>query len=175
METKDLLLRNWQDTDAEPLYKMCLDPALRASGIHFYDSVADSQNTIRYWKNNKGFQVIIDKRTLDFVGFINLSDMNRYDGYMELEYAIAKKYRNKGYATQALKRMVDYGFAEMNLLVIAAWVRSHNQNSARVLEKCSFSFEGRLRKHARDQSDTLCYSLLKEDWENLSKDSIALS
>lgn len=109
------------------------------------------------------------------MGFINLSDMNRYDGYMELEYAIAKKYRNKGYATQALKRMVDYGFAEMNLLVIAAWVRSHNQNSARVLEKCSFSFEGRLRKHARDQSDTLCYSLLKEDWENLSKDSIALS
>ena len=101
METKDLLLRNWQDTDAEPLYEMCLDPALRASGIHFYDSVADSQNTIRYWKNNKGFQVIIDKRALDFVGFINLSDMNRYDGYMELEYAIAKKYRNKGYATQA--------------------------------------------------------------------------
>ena len=39
---------------------------------------------------------------------------------MELEYAIAKKYRNKGYATQALKRMVDYGFSEMNLLVIAA-------------------------------------------------------
>lgn len=36
METKDLLLRNWQDTDAEPLYEMCLDPALRASGIHFY-------------------------------------------------------------------------------------------------------------------------------------------
>ena len=120
METKDLVLRNWQDTDAEPLYEMCLDPALRASGIHFYDSVADSQNTIRYWKNNKGFQVIIDKRDLDFVGFINLSDMNRYDGYMELEYAIAKKYRNKGYATQALKRMVDYGFPEMNLLVIAA-------------------------------------------------------
>ena len=34
METNDLLLRNWQDTDAEPLYKLCLDPALRASGIH---------------------------------------------------------------------------------------------------------------------------------------------
>ena len=96
METKDLLLRNWQDTDAEPLYKLCLDPALRASGIHFYDSVADSQNTIRHWKNNKGFQVIIDKKGLDFVGFINLSDMNRYDGYMELEYAIAEKHRNKG-------------------------------------------------------------------------------
>lgn len=174
METKDLRLRSWQDTDAESLYTMCLDHTVRASGIHFYDSVADSHDTICHWKNNKGFRVIIDKTTLDFVGFINLSDMNRYDGYMELEYAIAEKYRNKGYATQALKRMLNYAFEEMNLLVIAAWVRSHNQSSARVLEKCSFTFEGRLRKHARDQSDTLCYSLLREEWENLPKDSIPL-
>ena len=34
METKDLLLRNWQDTDAEPLYEMCLDPALGLLGNH---------------------------------------------------------------------------------------------------------------------------------------------
>ncbi|MEY8225097.1 hypothetical protein [Blautia producta] len=27
--------------------------------------------------------------------------------------------------------MLDYGFKEMNLLVIAAWVRSHNKESIR--------------------------------------------
>lgn len=165
METKDLILRNWQDIDAEPLYEMCLDNTLRKNGIHFYDSIIDSQNTINYWKNNKGFKVITDKRNNAFVGFINLSDMNRYDGYMEMEYAIVAEYRNKGYATQAVKRMLDYGFKEMNLLAIAAWVRSHNEASTRVLEKCSFTFEGRLRKHARDKSDTLCYSVLREEWE----------
>lgn len=166
METKDLILRNWQDNDAEPLYEMCLDNTLRKNGIHFYDSIIDSQNTINYWKNNKGFKVITDKRNNAFVGFINLSDMNRYDGYMEMEYAIVAEYRNKGYATQAVKKMLDYGFKEMNLLAIAAWVRSHNEESTRVLEKCSFTFEGRLRKHARDKSDTLCYSVLREEWEN---------
>ena len=165
METKDLILRNWQDIDAEPLYEMCLDNTLRKNGIHFYDSIIDSQNTINYCKNNKGFKVITDKRNNAFVGFINLSDMNRYDGYMEMEYAIVAEYRNKGYATQAVKRMLDYGFKEMNLLAIAAWVRSHNEASTRVLEKCSFTFEGRLRKHARDKSDTLCYSVLREEWE----------
>ena len=133
METKDLILRNWQDIDAEPLYEMCLDNTLRKNGIHFYDSIIDSQNTINYWKNNKGFKVITDKRNNAFVGFINLSDMNRYDGYMEMEYAIVAEYRNKGYATQAVKRMLDYGFKEMNLLAIAAWVRSHNEASTRVL------------------------------------------
>ena len=102
------------------------------------------------------------------IGFISLGDMNRYEGYVELEYAIAADYRNRGFATEAVKRMVDYGFSELGLAVIAAWVRSHNAESTRVLEKCAFTLEGRLRKHARDQSDTLCYSILREEWESMT-------
>ena len=168
MEVKDLILRNWQERDAKALYEMCCDEILRKSGIHFYASVVESQDAIHSWKNNKGFKVIADRRNDRFIGFISLGEMNRYDGYMEMEYAIAAEYRNKGYATQAVKQMLDYGFKEMNLSVIAAWVRSHNQGSMRVLEKCSFTLEGKLRKHARDQSDTICYSMLREEWERIS-------
>lgn len=39
------------------------------------------------------------------------------------------------------------------------------RRNAHVLLKCSFTLEGRLRRHARDKSDTLCYSILKEEWE----------
>lgn len=167
METKDLILRNWQERDAKALYEMCLDDTLRKSGIDFYNSVTDSKNTIRYWMNNRGFKVIANRKNDIFIGFICLSDMNRYDGYMEMEYAVAAEYRNRGYASQAVKSMLDYGFSQMNLSAVAAWVRSHNKESARVLEKCSFTFEGRLRRHARDKSDTLCYSVLREDWEKI--------
>lgn len=163
METKDLILRKWQDSDAKALYEMCLDEALIKSGIHFYNSITDSLNTIHCWKNNRGFKVIAKKRDDNFIGFISLGDMNRYGGYMEMEYAVATQYRNNGYATQAVKKMLDYGFKEMNLSVIAAWVRSHNKASMHVLEKCGFIFEGRLRKHARDKSDTMCYSILREE------------
>ena len=169
METKDLILRNWQDSDAKDLYEMCLDETLRKSGIDFYNSIADSQYAIQCWKNISDFQVIADKRNGNFIGFISLGDMNRYAGYMEIEYAVAARYRNNGCAMQAVKKMLDYGFKEMNLSAIAAWVRSHNKESIRVLEKCSFTLEGRLRKHARDQSDTLCYSILREEWERLSR------
>ncbi len=165
METKDLILRNWRDSDAKALYEMCLDEALRKSGIDFYNSITDSQSAIQCWMNDSGFKVIADKRNDNFIGFISLGGMNRYDGYMEIEYAIAAPYRNNSYAIQTVKRMLEYGFKEMNLSVIAAWVRSHNRASISVLDKCSFTFEGRLRKHARDKSDTLCYSILKEDWE----------
>ena len=44
--------------------------------------------------------------------------MNRYDGYMEIEYAIAPRYRNNGYTVQAVKKMLGYGFKEMNLSAI---------------------------------------------------------
>ena len=39
-------LRNWQDSDAEALYEMCLDETLRKSGIDFYNSITDSRNTM---------------------------------------------------------------------------------------------------------------------------------
>lgn len=166
METEDLILRNWQEGDAFTLYEMCLDDDLRKSGIHGFESVEDSHNVINQWRNNNNYKVIVSKEDNCLAGFVNIGDMNRYDGYMELEYAIKYQYRNKGYATQALNRMIDYGFREQNFEVIAAWVRSHNKSSVRVLEKCLFTFEGRLRKHARDKSDTLCYSILREEWES---------
>ncbi len=163
--TEHLILRNWQESDASDLYRMCLDEDLRKSGIDSYTSAADSRNAIASWMNDQNFKAIVSKESHCFLGFICLGDMNRYEGYKELEYAIAPAYRSRGYAAEAVKCMVDYGFRELDLSVIAAYVRSHNKCSIRVLEKCSFTFEGRLRKHARDKSDTLCYSVLKEDWE----------
>ena len=133
----------------------------------FFESIQDAEVTIRFWAKSNQFKAIIHRESAELIGFISLGDMNRYEGYMELEYAIAASCRNRGFATEAVKRMVDYGFSKLNLAVIAAWVRSHNAESVRVLEKCAFTLEGRLRKHARDQSDTLCYSVLKEDWENM--------
>ena len=46
METRDLILRNWQDSDAKALYE------------------------IQCWKNGRGFKVIADKRNDNFIGFI---------------------------------------------------------------------------------------------------------
>lgn len=68
METKDLILRNWQDSDVNALYEMCLDEALGKSGTQFYNSITNSQNTIQCWKNDRGFKVIADKRNNNFIG-----------------------------------------------------------------------------------------------------------
>ena len=165
METRNLILRTWMPGDAPALYQICLDETLRRSGVAYFESLRDAAEAIQFWAKDSRFKAIIHRESGTLIGFISLGDMNRYEGYAELEYAIAADHRNKGYATEAVKRMIEYGFSDLNLAVIAAWVRSHNVESARVLEKCAFTLEGRLRKHARDQSDTLCYSILKEEWE----------
>ena len=170
IETEHLILRNWQESDAAALYQTCRDETLRKSGTAFFESVQDAVAAIRSRAEDDRFKAVIHRESAELIGFISLGDMNRYEGYAELEYAIAADYRNRGFATEAVKRMVDYGFSELNLAVIAAWVRSHNVESVRVLEKCAFTLEGRLRKHARDQSDTLCYSMLREEWEDKQKE-----
>ena len=166
IETTNLILRNWQDSDAPALYQLCQDDTLRKSGVTYIESIQSTQETLLSWAKDCRFKAIIHRQSGELIGFISLGDMNRYKGYAELEYAIAADYRNRGYATEAIKCMVDYGFSKLDLAVIAAWVRSHNIESVRVLEKCAFTLEGRLRKHARDQSDTLCYSILREEWED---------
>jgi [ribosomal protein S5]-alanine N-acetyltransferase len=169
IESERLIIRDWQESDAPELYTICLDPALQRSGVGFYRSIDECLNTIHLWREQNEMKAIIRKEDDCLIGLIGLGDMNRYSQYKELEFAITAGCRDKGYATEALMRMLAFGFDELSLLVVAAWVRSFNVNSVRVLEKCAFTYEGRLRKHARDQGDTLCYSILKEEWEEFEK------
>lgn len=165
---KVIYFRDLQSDDAESLYTLCLDEGLRRSGISYYDSVDDALSVISIWNsvldNSIICKAIIETATNKMIGIIILADMNRYQGYYELEYALLLESRNKGYATQAVHYMIEFAFKKYNAEVVAAWVRSHNQASIRVLEKCGFIFEGRLRKHARDRSDTMCYSITLDDW-----------
>lgn len=169
IETERLIIRNWQENDAPELYAICLDPELRRSGIGSYKDIDESLQTIRVWMEHDEMWAIVHKADNRLIGFIGLGDMNRYSRYKELEYAVAAEYRNKGYATEVLKRMLDFAFGELGLSVVAAWVRSFNVKCVRVLEKCAFTHEGTLRRYARDQSDTLCYSILKEEWEGFRR------
>ena len=148
IETKRLLLRCWQEDDAEELYKICLDPRLRLSGVSSYRNIEESQSVICSWKKNPEMRAVIHKDEQRLIGFVVFGDMNRYAQYKELEYAVAANRRNNGYATEALMAMLEYMFSERDTEVVAAWVRSFNKESVRVLEKCHFTYEGTLRKHA---------------------------
>lgn len=57
-------------------------------------------------------------------------------------YSLSKNHNGKGYATEALKLVLDYGFTTLTLHRIEAGAMPHNIGSIRVLEKAGFEKEG---------------------------------
>jgi ribosomal-protein-alanine N-acetyltransferase len=60
-----------------------------------------------------------------------------------------------------------YGFEELNLARIQAWVFAINTASVRVLEKAGFKYEGTLRQKVdfgTHRVDDHVYGILKSEW-----------
>jgi ribosomal-protein-alanine N-acetyltransferase len=89
-----------------------------------------------------------DRRTL--VGAITLSNVRR--GVAEtgtLGYWIGQPHAGRGYASAAVRAMVNYAFAELALHRIEAACVPSNVASRRVLEKSGFELEGRARAYLK--------------------------
>lgn len=65
----------------------------------------------------------------------------------EVSYYIWEKYWGKGYAVEAIKSVVEFGFNDLKLERIQAIVDIRNTASEKVLVKAGFEKEGLLRKY----------------------------
>jgi [ribosomal protein S5]-alanine N-acetyltransferase len=85
----------------------------------------------------------------------------------ELAYWIGKDYWGKGYATEAVKRVIDFGFKELKLNRIWAAIMSKNKASGKVLKKVGLRYEGTLKQDVlrwNQYEDVDVYGLLKSDY-----------
>ena len=95
------------------------------------------------------------------------------DWEAELGYELAPEHWGQGYATEAARAMVNFGFGELALDRISSWCIADNEASARVLERLGFKPEGRLRRNEYFKGrwwDTLLFALLRDEWKNLQQD-----
>jgi len=72
------------------------------------------------------------------LGGIELRDFNEHS--CELGYWLGKKYWGKGFATEAVGRLLELGFDELNLNEIYAAYKVGNEASKKVLDKSGFQF-----------------------------------
>jgi [ribosomal protein S5]-alanine N-acetyltransferase len=85
----------------------------------------------------------------------------------ELGYELDPDYWGNGYATEAARAMLRWGFAELGLHRIAAQCIAENMASARVLQKLGLQLEGRLRENVWMKGrwwDTLVFAILDREW-----------
>ena len=81
------------------------------------------------------------------IGITNISIPHRINRRVELGYTISRAYWGKGYATEAVQAVIQFGFEKMKLVRIEAVVLPEHVASARVLEKSGMQFEGVLHSY----------------------------
>jgi ribosomal-protein-alanine N-acetyltransferase len=92
----------------------------------------------------------------------------------EIGYDIRKEEdKNKGYMKEAMKAILTYGFEQMGLNRVEAFIGPNNKPSRRLVESYGFVIEGQLREHFCYNDvlqDSVVYSLLLPEYEAV-KDS----
>lgn len=107
------------------------------------------------------------------IGTAGLHGLNLEDGHAEFGISIGEKSEwNRGYGTDALNAICDFGFGHLRLERIDLHVYEDNARAIRSYEKAGFRLEGRLR-HARfaegRHSDVLLMALLRDEWLALER------
>jgi len=91
------------------------------------------------------------------VGGIGLH--KKFEHSAEVGYWVGEEYWGKGYATEALNKILDKGFNELNFTRIQAHVFEGNIASEKLLLKCGFEYE-RFLKNFHNKGNSFINSKL---------------
>jgi len=104
------------------------------------------------------------------IGDCGIRRKPRNEWEADIGYELSPEHWGRGYATEATRALVDFGFRELGLHRISSWCIADNAASARVLERLGLRQEGRLRENEYFKGrwwDTLLYGLLESEWRAL--------
>ena len=93
------------------------------------------------------FLAIISKYNNKHVGNIKIGPINRIHKFSDIGIIIGeKRFWGKGFATEAIKLVVEFCFAKLKLHKVTAGVYSNNIGSIKAFKKAGFSIEGIRKK-----------------------------
>lgn len=145
LQTKRLVLRPWQESDAEALYKYASDPQVGpAAGWPAHGSVSESRTIIREVLSAPETYAVILKSTNEPVGCIGFkmgsdTDLTDREDEAEIGYWIGVPFWGLGLIPEAVRELLRYGFEELQLKTIWCGYYDGNEKSRRVQEKCGFT------------------------------------
>lgn len=146
LETDRLVLRPWDESDAESLYEYAKDPAVGPiAGWPTHKSVEESREIIRTVFDGAECYAICEKGSSEAIGAIELklnghTDMTEKDDECELGYWLGKKFWGRGYMPEAVKELLRRGFEDLGMTTIWCGYYDGNEKSKRVQEKAGFVY-----------------------------------
>ena len=142
LRTERLLIRAWRDDDLEAAAAMNADPRV----MEFFPSVVTPEETAaqiagtraRLAETGYGFLPVEVVGGAAFVGMVGLG-VPRFEAHftpaVEIGWRLAANHWGRGYATEAARAVLAYGFEELALPEIVSFTTVANVRSRRVMEK----------------------------------------
>jgi RimJ/RimL family protein N-acetyltransferase len=108
------------------------------------------------------------KSTDELIGNCGIRVNDPKQGEANIGYELSSAHWGHGYATEAARAIINFGFEELNLHRVWSWCVAENIGSYRVMEKIGMKFEGRLRQREfikGEWHDHLVYAILRDEWK----------
>jgi len=158
----DLFVRWFADGEMTR-YLAIRAPFSRAMEERWFESMLETQGKRAY---HFVICLLTDDRAIGTAGF---NHVNQEDGHASFGISIGEKSEwSKGYGTDALRAICDFGFGQLRLERIELDVYELNRRARRSYEKAGFVAEGTLRHAVFSDGhfhDLVRMSLLRDEWE----------
>lgn len=173
--TERLRLRPFTDDDADVLFALQSNPRVtRYWDAPAWTEPARAERFIAWCRQmaeeGTGARLAIDRLDDDgFIGWCSISDWNATFRSARLGYSLSDAAWGHGYATEAVRALLQWSFEAFDLNRVQAETDTRNLASARVLEKVGFVREGTLREDCivnGEISDSWVFGLLRRDWQS---------
>lgn len=173
LETKRLILRAIEPADLEALYRFRSLPKVYRYMVSKPDTQKDTANFIKWTIAERKkkpilnhYWAVVVQKTGDLIGKCNINIVNPGHREASLGYDLHPDFWDQGYATEAAKRMIAFGFKDLKLHRIYATCDPKNVGSRKVLLKAGMKWEGTFRKNMLQKGkwrDTHQYAILSTD------------
>lgn len=173
LETERLILRKLEITDANDVFDYAKYPEVaKYVTWETHKSIEDAKGFInwtlgRYNNDEAGEWGIELKETGRIIGAIGFVQLDQQNSYGSIGYVLSKEYWGRGIMTEAVTRLIFFGFNDMELNRIEAFHALENEASGKVMQKSGMQFEGVMRQRMFTKGkfwDVKQYSIIKEDW-----------
>lgn len=173
-ETERLILRPFEESDAESIFIYASDPLVGPSaGWPVHTSVENSREIIKTILSANETYAVVLKETGCAIGSVGLMIGDRKDVKMppdegEVGYWIGVPFWGKGMIPEAVREIMRYGFEDLNLKKIWGRYFDGNDKSRRVMEKCGLKFSHReenMLSQMGESKITNVTFITREEWE----------
>ncbi len=175
IETKRLVLRQFQKNDAEAMFKNWESDSKVTEFLRWKTaiSIKEAEQVLEEWV--RGYEAldfyqwaIVLKEIGEPIGSISVVGKNEKLDMVHIGYCIGSKWWHQGITSEAFQAIIPFFFEEIGVNRIESQHDPNNPNSGLVMKKCGLKYEGTLRQadwSNRGIVDACMYSLLKSEWK----------